>query len=71
MENLLWHAVLNSIIFSVTGIIILIITYFLIEKVTPENTWKEIVQNKNVAVAIVFAALIIGMSMIISASIHG
>ena len=41
------------------------------EKITPENTWKEIVQNKNTALAIVFAALIIGISLIISAAIHG
>ena len=50
---------------------ILFIAYFIIEKITPENTWKKITQENNVAVAIVFAALIIGISMIISAAIHG
>lgn len=63
--------VINSLVFSAVGIAILFIAYFIIEKVTPENTWKKISQENNVAVAIVFAALIIGISMIISAAIHG
>ena len=63
--------ILNSVIFSILGIIILLLAYFFIEKITPENTWKEIVQKNNVSVAIVFGALIIGISMIISAAIHG
>lgn len=63
--------ILNSIIFSVIGIAVLLIAYYVIEKLTPENTWKEIVDNRNTAVAIVFGALVIGISMIISAAIHG
>lgn len=62
---------INSILFSFLGIIILLIAYFIIEKVTPENTWKEIVEKNNTAIAIVFAAFIIGVSMIVSAAIHG
>ena len=63
--------ILNSVIFSLLGIVILLVSYFIIEKLTPENTWKEIVQKNNIAIAIVFAAFIIGISMIISAAIHG
>lgn len=71
MDIVVLKPILNSIIFSVVGIVILIVGYFILEKITPENTWKEIVHNKNTALAIVFAALIIGISMIISAAIHG
>lgn len=63
--------VLASIVFSLLGIVILLIAYLIIEKLTPENTWNEISKNNNVALAIVFAAFIIGISMIISAAIHG
>lgn len=70
MDYLSIKPILNSIIFSLIGVVILIISYFIIEKITPENTWKEIVQNKNIALAIVFAAFIIGISLIISAAIH-
>ncbi|MEG0850379.1 MAG: DUF350 domain-containing protein [Flavobacterium sp.] len=71
MDLIHLQPVVNSIIFSFLGIIILLAAYFIIEKITPENTWKEIVEKNNVAVAIVLAAFIIGISMIISAAIHG
>lgn len=71
MDFIASKPILNSLIFSLLGIIILIIAYFIIEKLTPENTWKEVTQKNNIAVAIVFAAFIIGISMIISAAIHG
>jgi len=70
MEYLL-RPVLSSVLFSFLGLAILIVAYFIVEKLTPENTWKEIVENKNVALAIVFAAFIIGISIIISGAIHG
>lgn len=71
MELLSMQPIVNSILFSVIGIIILLLTYCLIEKLTPENTWKEIVEKNNISVAVIFAAFIIGISMIISAAIHG
>lgn len=69
MEHYL-HGVLNSTVYSIIGIAMLLLAYWVIEKITPEKSWKEIVENKNIGLAIIFAALIIGISMIISASIH-
>lgn len=71
MDILTMRPVLASIIFSLLGIVILLIAYFIIEKLTPENTWEQISKNNNTALAIVFAAFIIGISLIISAAIHG
>ena len=71
MDVILMKPVVNSILFSLLGIAILLVGYLIIEKLTPENTWKEIVSNNNTALAIVFGAFIIGISMIISAAIHG
>ncbi|WP_166922528.1 DUF350 domain-containing protein [Flavobacterium poyangense] len=71
MDLIHYQPIVNSILFSLLGIIILLVAYFIIEKITPENTWKEVVEKNNVAVAIVLASFIIGISMIISAAIHG
>ncbi|MEI5984868.1 MULTISPECIES: DUF350 domain-containing protein [Sphingobacterium] len=60
-----------SVIYSLIGIVILLLAYLLIEKLTPEKSWQEIVKNHNVALAIVFASFILGISIIIAASIHG
>lgn len=66
-----YKPIIASLIFSALGIVILFITYFIIEKLTPENTWHEISKNKNVALAIVLGSFIIGISIIISGAIHG
>lgn len=71
MEYINLTALLNSVIFSFLGIIILLIGYIVLEKLTPEKTWQEIVQNKNVALAIIFGAFILGISFIIGMAIHG
>ena len=71
MEYINLTALLNSLVFSLSGIIILLIGYIILEKLTPEKTWREIVQNKNVALAIIFGAFILGISFIIGMAIHG
>lgn len=64
-------AVIASVLFSLIGIVILVIAFWIIEKITPENLWKEIVDRQNKAIAIVAGAFIIAIAIIISAAIHG
>jgi len=71
MEEFLLKPIVNSIVYSFLGFVILLICYFVLEKLTPEKTWKEIVENKNIALAIVFASFILGISLIIGLAIHG
>ena len=63
--------ILNSVLYSFLGIAILLFCYLIIEKLTPEKTWHEISKNNNTALAIIFGAFISGISIIISAAIHG
>jgi uncharacterized membrane protein YjfL (UPF0719 family) len=42
----------------------------LVDRLTPYHLWKEIVDEKNTALAIVVGALAIGISIIISAAIR-
>lgn len=60
-----------SVIYSVIGILILTISFLIIEKITPENIYKQIVDKGNVAIAIIVGAFIIAIAIIISAAIHG
>jgi putative membrane protein len=71
MEHFLSNQLLNAAIFSALGIVIWLVGYYIIERITPENTWAEIVKNKNTAVAIIFAAMILAIAIIIGAAIHG
>jgi putative membrane protein len=49
----------------------IIASFWIIEKVTPENIWKGIVEKNNIALALVCAAFIIAVAIIISSAIHG
>lgn len=62
---------INSIVYSLLGIAILVIAFVIIEKATPKhNLWKEVVENKNVALAIVAGFFMLAMSIIIASAIH-
>ncbi len=71
MEQAITHPLISAIIYSVLGIVVWLGAYYVIEKITPENTWAEIVKNKNTAVAIILGSMIIAIALIISAAIHG
>ena len=65
----IWRLMLDAALFGLSGIVLLIIGYYLWELITPYNLRREIHENKNTAVAIVVAAFIIGMAIIISSSL--
>jgi len=65
----LWKLLIDASIFGIVGIVLLIIGYYLWEVITPYNVRKELQENKNVAVAIVVAAFILGMAIVIAASL--
>jgi len=71
MDQINFLPIINSVIYSFLGLAILLVSYLIIEKITPEKTWHEIAHNKNTAVAIIFGSIIIGISLIVSAAIHG
>jgi putative membrane protein len=64
------HALLNAVVYAALGIVIFAIAFVLIDKLTPYHLWKEIVDDKNVALAILIGALSIGMCIIIAAAVH-
>jgi putative membrane protein len=68
--NLDTHALVNAVIYSALGIVIFALAFVLIDKLTPYHLWKEIVDDKNVALAILIGALSIGMCIIIAAAVH-
>ena len=61
---------LNSIIYAALGIVIFGGGFALLDKMTPYDLWKQIVEEKNVALAILIGAMSLGMGIIIAASVH-
>ena len=61
----------GSILYALIGVLVFWISFIIVDKVTPYDLWGEIIEKKNVALAIVVGALAIAIGLIVSAAIHG
>ena len=62
--------VVNAIIYAALGIVIFAGAFLVIDKVTPYNLWKEIVQEHNTALALLLGAMSLGICIIIASAVH-
>ena len=70
MEWMKPGVLLGSIVFAVAGVLIFWISFLIIDKLTPYNLWEEIVEKQNQALALVVAAMSLGIRIIVAAAIH-
>jgi putative membrane protein len=61
----------SALAFSALGILLFALAFLIIVKVTPFSLRKEIEEDQNTALAIIIGAVIIGISLIVSAAVHG
>jgi putative membrane protein len=71
MELLKTSAILSSIVFSIIGVIVFWVSFIIIDKLTPYHLWQEIIEKRNMALAIIVAAMCLGIAIIVAAAIHG
>ena len=60
----------NALVYAAIGIVIFAGAFLVLDKVTPYNLWKEIVQEHNLALSILLGAMSLGICIIIAAAIH-
>ncbi len=62
--------VVNAMVYALLGIVILVGSFAILDKLTPYALWQEIVEKQNTALAILIGAMSLGMSVIIAAAVH-
>lgn len=62
---------LNSLVYSLVGILVFWLAFVVIDKLTPYDLWRELVEERNTALAIVIAAMCLSVAIIIASAIHG
>jgi uncharacterized membrane protein YjfL (UPF0719 family) len=62
--------ILSTIIYSIIGLVIYMVAFWLICKISPFSVRKEIEIDQNTSLGIIIGAVMIGLSIIISAAIH-
>lgn len=61
----------GSMLFALMGVLVFWVCFLIIDKLTPYDLWAEIVEKKNMALAIVVGAMCIAIGLIVSAAVHG
>ncbi|HEX6083632.1 MAG TPA: DUF350 domain-containing protein [Thermoanaerobaculia bacterium] len=62
---------LSTVVYTIFGVIVFGLAYWAMIKVAPFSIRKEIEDDHNNAVAILMAAVILGLAIIIAAALHG
>ena len=70
METFHPIALLNALVYAVLGIVIFVVSFSIVDWLTPYELWREIVEKKNLALAVLVGCMSIGMCVIIAMAIH-
>ena len=70
MEYLKPAALVGTLVYSAIGVIVMFVSFIVIDKLTPYDLWKELCENRNQPIATLAAAIFLGISIIIAAAIH-
>jgi uncharacterized membrane protein YjfL (UPF0719 family) len=63
-------ALINSIVYSILGVVVFWVSFIVVDKITPYDLWREIVKDRNLPLAIIVAAMCLGIAIIVAAAIH-
>lgn len=70
LENL-GESLVSSAAYSVVGLLVFGLAFFVMGRLSPFSLRKEIEEDHNVALAIIMAAVVIGVALIVSSAIAG
>jgi uncharacterized membrane protein YjfL (UPF0719 family) len=63
--------VVAAVVYSGVGIMILLLSMVIFDKMTPGDLWKDIVQEKNLPLAVALGSMMLAVGNIIASAIHG
>jgi uncharacterized membrane protein YjfL (UPF0719 family) len=64
------HNVVAALVFAFVGITVFVVSFVIVDKMTPYDLWKEIMEEHNLALALLVGAMSIGVCIIIAAAVH-
>ena len=70
MEDVHLSALINALLFACSGLLLFGTAFLIVQKLSPIDLWKEILENRNVALAVLLAGIAIAMALIISSAVH-
>ena len=68
MDDLMQHLV-AALVYALLGIVVFVLSFVILDRLTPGSLWREIIDEHNTALAVMVGAISIGLSIIIAAAI--
>lgn len=70
-DLLQWKYVVASLVYSGIGMAVLVISFVILDLVTPKVAiWRELCEKQNMALAVFLGAVVLGISIIIASAVH-
>jgi uncharacterized membrane protein YjfL (UPF0719 family) len=63
-------SLLNAAVYAILGIALFAVAFIVLDKATPQDLWREIAEEKNVALAVLVGFMSLGIAIIIAAAVH-
>jgi uncharacterized membrane protein YjfL (UPF0719 family) len=70
LEYLKPAALIGSFVYSLLGVIFVVAAFLIIDKLTPYDLWKELIEERNQSLATVVAAMCIAIAIIVASAMH-
>jgi len=70
LEYLKPAALIGSLVYSLLGVIFVVLAFIVIDKLTPYDLWKELIEERNQSLATVVAAMCIAIAIIVASAMH-
>jgi len=70
LEYLKPAALIGSLVYSLLGVIFVVLAFIIIDKLTPYDLWKELIEERNQSLATVVAAMCIAIAIIVASAMH-
>jgi putative membrane protein len=70
MDDIHIGSLLNAILFACSGLLLFGAAFLVMQKLSPFDLWKEILENRNVALAVLLAGIAVAFGLIISSAVH-
>jgi len=70
LEYLKPAALIGSLVYSLLGVIFVVLAFIIIDRLTPYDLWKELIEERNQSLATVVAAMCIAIAIIVASAMH-
>ena len=68
-SSMLQNAV-AAVLFAIIGVVLFVIAFMVLDKLTPGSLWKELIEDQNTALGVLMGAVAIALAIIIAAAVH-